>query len=129
MGGLGLAVGILIHREQVKMQLFVAISGWYDELLRHSTSGLWLEIPSGTNLPERNSELTISALRYCTLISLTYLLFLDNRVPNRMWQLMLHSGTRRLRHPLFVREWEYLKFEFEAFPEFLELVSSVQQEQ
>ena len=38
---------------------------------------------------------------------------------------MLRSAERRFRSPLFVREWEYLRTEFEAFPEFVSLVASV----
>ena len=38
----------------------------------------------------------------------------------------LRSTERRMRTPLFVREWEHLRSEFESFPEFVELVTSVQ---
>ena len=117
----------LIHREQVKTQLFLAMSARYDELQQSSSPGVWLSMPlHGTTLPERTEALTISVLRFCTLFSLTYLLFLERRVPKRMWQLMLHSAERRLRSPLFVREWEHLRSEFESFPEFVALVASVQ---
>ena len=42
-----------------------------------------------------------------------------------MWELMLRSAERRFRSPLFVREWEHLRIEFESFPEFVALVTSV----
>jgi hypothetical protein len=64
-------------------------------------------------------------LRFCTLVSLTYLLFCERRIPKRMWELMFRSADRRFRSPLFVREWEYLRTEFESFPEFVALVASV----
>lgn len=128
-GSLGLAVAFFIHREQVKTQIFLALSARYDELLHNSSAGVWLSIPhEGTTLAERSQELTISALRFCTLVSLTYFLFLDRRIPKRMWHLMLRSAERRIRTPLFVREWEYLKSEFESFPEFVALVTSVQKD-
>ena len=125
MGGLGLVVAVVNHREQVKTQIFLAMSAQYDELLKNSSAAFWLSVPVGTEPPERTDDLSISMLRFCTLVSLTYLLFCEGRIPKRMWELMLRSAERRFRSPLFVREWEHLKTEFESFPEFVALVSSV----
>jgi len=69
--------------------------------------------------------LTTSTLRFCTLVSLTYFLFLERRISKRMWHLMLRSAERRMRTPLFVREWQHVRSEFESFPAFVELVTSV----
>ena len=127
LGGLGLALAFLIHREQVKTEIFLALSARYDELVHSSSADVWLSVPrEGAMVPERSQEVTISALRFCTLVSLTYFLFLDRRIPKRMWHLMLRSAERRMRTPWFVREWEHLRSEFESFPEFIELVNSVQ---
>src|SRR5580700_5663191 len=125
MGGLGLVVAVVIHREQVKTQIFLAMSAQYDELLKNSSAEFWLSAPLGPDLPERTDELMISMLRFCTLVSLTYLLFREHRIPKGMWELMFRSAERRFRSPLFVREWEHLKTEFESFPEFVALVASV----
>jgi hypothetical protein len=125
MGGLGVVVAVVNHRQQVKTQIFLAMSAQYDELLKNSSAEFWLSAPPGTELPERTNNLTISMLRFCTLVSLTYLLFREHRIPKRMWELMLRSAERRLRSPLFVREWEHLRTEFESFPEFVSLVTSV----
>jgi hypothetical protein len=128
-GSLGLAVAFFIHREQVKTQIFLALSARYDELLHSSSADVWLSAPAeGRVVAERSHEVTISALRFCTLVSLTYFLFRDRRIPKRMWHLMLRSAERRMRSPLFVREWEHLRSEFESFPEFVELVATVQHE-
>lgn len=126
-GGLGLAIAILIHREQAKTQIFLALSARYDELQQSSSAGVWLSLPADATLPDRTDDLTISALRFCTLVSLTYFLFSEGRIPRRMWQLMLRSFEQRLRSPLFAREWETVRLEFESFPEFVTLVTSVQQ--
>src|SRR5580700_3398209 len=125
MGGLGLVVAVVNHREQVKTQIFLAMSAQYDELLKNSSAEFWLSVPLGADLPQRTDELMISMLRFCTLVSLTYLLFREHRIPKRMWELMLRSAERRFRSPLFMREWEQLRTEFEAFPEFVALVASV----
>jgi len=125
MGGLGVVVAVLNHREQVKTQIFLALSAQYDQLLKDSSSGMWLSWLPGTKLPERTDDLIISMLRFCTLVSLTHLLYLERRIPRRMWELMLRSAERRFRSPLFIREWKHLRTEFESFPEFVALVSSV----
>ena len=125
MGGLGLIVAVVNRREQAKTQIFLAMSARYDELLKSSSAEFWLSVPPGTELPERTDDLIISMLRFCTLVSISYLLFRERHIPKRMWELMLRSAERRFRSPLFMREWEHLKTEFEAFPEFVTLVTSV----
>ena len=125
-GSLGLAVAFFIHREQVKTQIFLALSGRYDELLHSSSADVWLSIPhQEAGIPEPSRDVTIAALRFCTLVSLTYFLFLERRISKRMWHLMLRSAERRMRSAWFGREWEHLQIEFESFPQFLELVTSV----
>jgi hypothetical protein len=125
MGGLGLIVAFLIHRVQVKTQIFLALYAKYDELLKTSSAQFWVSVPPGTDLPERTEDVITAMLRFCTLVSLTYLLFREHRIPKGMWELMLRSAERRFRSPLFVREWEHLSDEFESFPEFVALVTSV----
>jgi hypothetical protein len=125
-GGISVAVAVVIHRDQVKTEIFLAISSRYDELMRSSAAGLWTDSTPGTGVSERDDDLTISSLRFCILVSLTYFLFRERQIPERMWVLMLRSAERRMRSQLFVREWEHLKAEFASFPEFVELVTSVQ---
>jgi hypothetical protein len=124
-GGLSLVVAVVIHRDQAKTQIFLAMSAQYSDLLKDSSAEVWLSVPLGKELPERTDDLIISMLRFCTLVSMTYLLFLERRIPKRMWELMLRSAERRFRSPLFMREWEHLRIEFESFPEFVALVTSV----
>ena len=66
MGGLGLVVRC-DSREQVKTQIFLAMSAQYDELLKNCSAEFWLNAPLSMELPERRDELTISMLRFCTL--------------------------------------------------------------
>ena len=82
-GGFGLVVAVLIHRVQLKTQIFLALYAQYDELLKNSSARFWLSVP-GIELPERTEDVTISMMRFCTLVSLTYLLFREHRIPNRM---------------------------------------------
>ena len=125
-GGVSVAVAIFNHRDQVKTQIFLALSARYDELMHNSSAELWLtRTPVATSHPGSDDS-TMSALRFCTLFSVTYFLFLDHQIPKRMWRLILHSAERRMRNPIFVREWQDLRSEFESFPDFVNLVNSVQ---
>ena len=127
-GGISVAVAILNHREQVKTQIFLALSARYDELMHNSSGELWLTRTPAPSSDQGSDEATMSALRFCILFSVTYFLFLEHQIPKRMWQLLLHSAERRMRSPLFLREWQHLRPEFESYPEFVELVTSIQRE-
>ena len=120
-----MAVAVVNHREQLKTQIFLALSSRYDELLQSASPDFWLGMSLGTVLPERSEGVAILALRFYTLVSLGHYLFREHRIPKRMWVLLLRTAERRMRSPLFAREWEHLRYEFEAFPEFVELVTSV----
>jgi hypothetical protein len=126
MGAISVAVAVISHREQVKTQVFLALSARYDELLKTSSASFWFGMRCQTMLPEQSEELTITALRFCQLISVTYLLFRERQIPKRMWELLLRATEPRLRNPLFIREWEQVRHEFDTFPEFVALVTSVQ---
>jgi hypothetical protein len=126
--GVSVAVAFFIHREQVKTELFLALSARYDEWIQSCPTGFWPSTPPETILPNRNNDLTLSAVRLCTLVSLGYYLFREHRIPKRMWELLLRAAERRMRSPLFAREWEHVRYEFEAFPEFVALVTSIQDE-
>ena len=123
-GALYLAVALWINREQLKTQVFLALSARYDELIR---SGIWRMTRADTMLPERTDETTILALRYFMLLSVAYLLFRERGIPGRLWQMMRYMAEPRLRDPFLMREWEHLRSEIESLPEFVRLVTSVHQ--
>jgi len=125
-GGVSVAVAIFNHRNQVKTQIFLALSARYDELMHNSSAELWLTRTPVPTSRQGSDDSRMSALRFCILFSVTYFLFLEHQIPKRMWRLILHSAERRMRNPLFVREWQELRSEFESFPGFVNLVDSVQ---
>ena len=125
-GGVSVAVAILNHRDQVKTQIFLALSARYDDLMHNSSAELWLTRAPVPTSHQGSDDSIMSALRFCILFSVTYFLFLEHQIPKRMWRLILHSAERRMRNPIFVREWQELRSEFESFPGFVNLVNSVQ---
>ena len=123
-GVLGLALAVLIHRQQVTTQILLELSARYDALLNTAPVGLWTS-PEG-QLPAPTGELTVSVLRYCSLVSFCYFLFQQRRIPKKMWELMLPSIERTLCGALLVREWKTVRSEFQSFPDFSALVASIQ---
>jgi tetratricopeptide (TPR) repeat protein len=91
---------------------------------RRFATPFWPSVPPGTELHERTQDVMLSMMRFCTVVSLTYLLFREHRIEKRMWELMLRSAEGRFPNPLFMREWEHLIVELEPFPEFVALVTS-----
>ena len=126
-GGVSVAVAVLNHRAQVKTEIFLALSARYDQWVQSCPTGFWPDTASETMPSNGSNDVRISALRLCALLSLGYYLFREHRIPKRMWILLLRAAERRIRTTLFTREWQQLKGEFEAFPEFVALVTSVQE--
>jgi hypothetical protein len=108
-------------------QIFLAVSARYDELLQTSSAGFWMSRVAEADLPEPTDELTISLLRYCAHVSFSYFRFKRRRIPTKTWKLMLPSVERTIRSPLFVREWQIVESGFESFPDFVALVTSIQE--
>lgn len=125
-GAISVIVAVVNHRGQVKTEIFLALSARYDEWIQSCPTGFWPGTASETMPPNGSNDARISALRLCALVSLGYYLFREHRIPKRMWLLLLRAAERRIRSPLFAREWEHVRCEFEAFPEFVALVASVQ---
>jgi hypothetical protein len=125
-GSLGLAVAFLIHRDQVKTQIFLALSARYDELLHSSSAGVWLSAQPGTNAPgaEPRGDHVGAAILHVGLVDVLSV----SRAPHTEANVALDAAHRRAPNAksLFVREWEHLRSEFESFPEFVEFVTSVQ---
>ena len=77
-----MVVAVLNHREQVKTQIFLAMSAQYDELLKNSSAEFWLSVPPGTELPARTDNLSIWVLRFYTLVSLPIFYFANTAYQN-----------------------------------------------
>jgi hypothetical protein len=116
-GLIGVAIALLVHRQQLTTQIFLAVFSRYDELLESSSASFWASLLPETELPEPNEELSISVLRYYNNVLFTFFLHKWGRIPARLWKLILPALRRRLRSPAFVREWNALQVEFEHVPE------------
>jgi hypothetical protein len=125
-GLLGVAIALFVNRQQVNTQIFLALCSQYDDLIGSSSAGFWASLHSENDLPEPSSELTTWMLRYYTHSALIFILHESGVVPGKLWKLNLPVMERRLRSPIFIREWKLLQNEFEHLPEFASFVSDIQ---
>jgi len=125
-GLLGVTIAVLVHRQQLTTQIFLAVFSRYDELLENSSASFWASLLPETELPERSEELRISVLRYYNNVLFMFFLHKWGRIPAKLWKLILPVVRRRLRSPAFLREWTVLQTEFEHVPEFSAFVRNVQ---
>ena len=125
-GLIGVAIALLVNRQQLTTQIFLTVFARYDELLENSSVGLWASLQPETGLPETNKELTMSVLRYYNHTLFMFFLYKWGRIPGKLWKLVLPSVRERLSSPAFIREWKVLQKEFEHFPEFSAFVHNIQ---
>jgi hypothetical protein len=127
-GLIGVAIALLVNRQQLTTQIFLTVFSRYDELLENSSAGFRASLQPETELPERNEELTMSVLRYYNNVFFMFFLYKWGRIPGNLWKIILPAVRRRLRSPAFLREWKVLQKEFEHLPEFSVFVSNIQHE-
>ena len=125
-GLIGVAIALLVSRQQLTTQIFLTIFSRYDELLENSSAGFWASLQPEAELPEQSEELSMSILRYYNNVFFVFFLYKWGRIPGKLWKLILPAVRRRLRSPAFVREWKVLQKEFEHLPEFAIFVRNMQ---
>ena len=125
-GLIGVAIALLVNRQQLTTQIFLTVFSRYDELLENSSAGFRASLQAEAELPERSEELSMSILRYYNNVFFVFFLHQWGRIPGKLWKLILPAVRRRLRSPAFVREWKVLQNEFEHLPEFSVFVRDVQ---
>lgn len=125
-GLIGVAIAVLVHRQQLTTHIFLAVFSRFDELLENSSASFSASLLPETELPETSEELSVSVLRYYNNVLFVFFLHKWGRIPAKLWKLILPAVGRRLRSPAFVREWKVLQREFEHMPEFSAFVHNVQ---
>jgi hypothetical protein len=127
-GLIGVAIALLVNRQQLTTQIFLTVFSRYDELLENSSAGYWASLQPETELSEPNEELTMSVLRYYNNVFFMFFLYKWGRIPGKLWKIILPAVRRRLRSPAFLREWKVLQKEFEHLPDFSVFVRNIQHE-
>lgn len=77
-------------------------------------------------LPPESDKLRLCVLRYLNMSSEEYYLWKKKYIDNEIWQIWEHEIKRTLNSPLMLREWQYIVYEFDSYPEFKDFVKSAQ---
>jgi hypothetical protein len=116
-----------VQKRQANAQVFLAYTGRYDDIMRSfPANALEARIGSTAEPPAATPEVRVAALRYLNLCSEEFHLFRCRCLEPAVWKMWKSELLRTLRTPLFRREWEALRGEFEAYAEFREFVDAAQ---
>lgn len=77
---------------------------------------------------QSNEDVKVAVLKYLNMTSEEYYLWLDGYLDDEVWNIWLPEIKRTLQSPLFQREWQNLKEEFESYEKFSKFVEQVQSE-
>jgi hypothetical protein len=126
LGSLGVWVAMLNQRRQLNAQMFITITGRFQELLRLFPTEAWLANRNANQpLPPRNHDTTDCTLYCLQLIMDVYHLRQGRYISNKLW----YAWEREIKHILegriFRREWEWLQIEFSHHDDFLKYINEL----
>lgn len=122
-GLVSLVVWARIYRKQVNAQIVIEISARYFNIFQSFPAQLRLsEFDSDRPLPERREEFTRCALQYASIVFFAYLVHEQRYLANGVWTVLQAEHQRTFARPWFVREWNIVKAQFGAHPNFIAYV-------
>lgn len=125
-GSLGIWVAMLNQRRQLNAQMFVEVSGRFQELLRLFPTEAWLANRSRIHpLPPPSQEVTDCTLYCLQLIADVYHLQKGGYISKPLWQLWELEIKNTLTGPVFQREWDGLAAEFTHYPDFIQYIKTL----
>jgi hypothetical protein len=126
LGSVGIWVALLNQRRQLNAQMYIEISGRFQELLRLFPTEAWLanRIPSQPLSPS-SQELTDYTLYCLQLVAEVFQLHKSGYITKSLWLLWECEIRHILTGPVFQREWEKLAAEFDHNPEFLRYIDTL----
>jgi hypothetical protein len=126
LGSLGIWIAMITQRRQLNAQMFITISGRFQELLRLFPTEAWLANRNASQpVPPRSQEITDCTLYCLQLIADVYHLRQGRYISNKLW----YAWEREIKHILagriFRREWEWLEVEFSHNGDFLNYINEL----
>lgn len=126
LGCVGIWVALLNQRRQLNAQMYIEISGRFQELLRLFPTEAWLANRiHAQHLPPSSQELTECTLYCLQLVAEVYQLHKSGYISKSLWVLWEREIKHILSGPVFQREWERLAADFDHNPEFLRYIDTV----
>src|ERR1700723_421454 len=124
LGSLGVWVAMFNQRKQLNAQMFIEVSGRFQELLRLFPTEAWLANRNGSQpLPPRSREITDCTLYCLQLIADVYHLRQTGYISNKLWKAWEREIKHILEGRIFQREWEWLEVEFSHNEDFLRYIN------
>lgn len=125
---LGVRVAMFYQRRQLNAQMFLELSGRFQELLRLFPTEAWLANRNPSQpLPPPSPEITDCTLYCIQLVSDAYHLRRARYVSKQLWSLWEREIRRTLTGRVFRREWECLEVEFSHDEEFRQYINVLMQ--
>jgi hypothetical protein len=125
-GSLGIWVAMLNQRRQLNAQMFIEVSGRFQQLLREFPTEAWLANRNPAHpLPPQSHEITDCTLYCFQLIADVYHLQKGGYISKNLWSRWEREIKHILAGPVFQREWEVLADEFTHNHEFLEYINTI----
>jgi|SRR5580692_5909297 hypothetical protein len=126
LGCLGIWVAMFNQRRQLNAQMFIEVSGRFQELLRLFPTEAWLANRNlNQPLPPRTREITDCTLYCFQLISDVYHVHQGRYISKSLWNAWETEIKHILAGRIFRREWEELAVEFSHNQEFLQYINAL----
>jgi hypothetical protein len=127
-GSMGIWVALATQRRQLNAQMFMEVSGRFQELLRLFPTEAWLANRNPSQpLPPSSQELTDCTLYCIQFVADVYYLHEGGYISKHMWSIWEREIKRTLSGPLFEREWERVKIEFSHDTDFIRYLHTLVQ--
>ena len=128
LGCLGVWVAMFNQRRQLNAQMFIEVSGRFQELLRMFPTEAWLANRNSSQpLPAPSHEITDCTLYCFQLIADVYHVRQGGYISKALWKAWEREIKHILDGRLFRREWEGLAIEFSHNEDFLHYINSLMQ--
>ena len=122
-----LLFGLWSFGKQMNCQVFLAYNERYEKIIRAFPPGaLESRLRLGEKLPERSEELSVCILRYLNLCSEEFFLYRKGFLSKKIWAVWNRKSRGCYEVPVMRREWQRIRIEFKAYPDFFAFVEKVQ---
>jgi hypothetical protein len=124
---ISILLSIYVYKRQMNAQLFLEFTKRYEEIMRtYPDEARALRLESEGTVPPPSEELTVSVLRYLNLCSEEFYLWKNGYLSKQIWRIWENEMKRTVSSPLYTREWETLKKEFDSYSEFADYIRRIQ---
>ena len=126
LGCLGVWIAMFNQRRQLNAQMFIEVSGRFQELLRLFPTDAWLANRNPTQpLPPRSREITDCTLYCLQLIADVYHVHQGKYISKALWIAWEREIKHILAGRIFQREWQVLAVEFSHNDQFLQYINGL----